>query len=268
MFGMSMTEILFIAVVALVVLGPEKLPKVAQMIGRGLRELRKATSDVREAMEIEDIRRDIRAQIEDGGLNPAVDPLDDDPYAAARREDDDDLDDTFEPLEGDDDSLLYDDDDDDAERVHAGELPEGTPRWDDSAEEAHLDAEEAAAYHRSSQSVDDYEDDEDAPSADAREDDDDDASDDTLGALAPAGAIAAGGLGAVALGSLHSGARRDVSAHVAAVSLERWHGIAGLGVLIDRQTIPTPPLALLGGVLAVPVQGGPSTPPPPASSTA
>ena len=63
MFGMSMTEILMIVVLALVVLGPEKLPKMAKMLGKGMRELRRATSDIRQAIEIDDIRAQIQSEL-------------------------------------------------------------------------------------------------------------------------------------------------------------------------------------------------------------
>lgn len=46
MFGIGTPELLVILVVALVVLGPQRLPEVARMLGRGLAELRKATSGI------------------------------------------------------------------------------------------------------------------------------------------------------------------------------------------------------------------------------
>ena len=45
MFGLGIWEIALILVVALLVLGPEKLPKVARQLGRGMRELRKAAGE-------------------------------------------------------------------------------------------------------------------------------------------------------------------------------------------------------------------------------
>jgi len=44
MFGIGTPELLVIIVVALIVLGPERLPEVARMLGRAMAELRKATS--------------------------------------------------------------------------------------------------------------------------------------------------------------------------------------------------------------------------------
>jgi len=46
MFGIGVTELLVILVIALVVLGPDKLPEVARFLGRGMAEFRRATSDI------------------------------------------------------------------------------------------------------------------------------------------------------------------------------------------------------------------------------
>ena len=44
MFNMGMTEMLIIGAIALIVVGPKKLPDLARAIGRGISEFRKATS--------------------------------------------------------------------------------------------------------------------------------------------------------------------------------------------------------------------------------
>jgi sec-independent protein translocase protein TatB len=54
LFDLSITKILVLAVIALVVFGPERLPKIAAQAGRALRELRRmaegATNDLREGL--------------------------------------------------------------------------------------------------------------------------------------------------------------------------------------------------------------------------
>jgi Tat protein translocase TatB subunit len=46
MFGIGLPELLVIFVVALIVLGPKRLPEVAKALGKGLAEFRKATADL------------------------------------------------------------------------------------------------------------------------------------------------------------------------------------------------------------------------------
>ena len=48
-FNIGTGELILILIIALVVLGPGKLPDVAASLGKGLREFRKAASDVTEA---------------------------------------------------------------------------------------------------------------------------------------------------------------------------------------------------------------------------
>ena len=51
MFNVGFSEMLVIGIVALVVFGPKKLPEIGRALGRGLREFRKAASDVMEERE-------------------------------------------------------------------------------------------------------------------------------------------------------------------------------------------------------------------------
>lgn len=53
MFGLSFGEILIIAVLALLLLGPERLPDAAKTFGKGLRELRRATEDLKDQVQQE-----------------------------------------------------------------------------------------------------------------------------------------------------------------------------------------------------------------------
>lgn len=51
--GLGTMEIALILLVALLVLGPDQLPKVARTIGKGLREMRRATSELRLNLELD-----------------------------------------------------------------------------------------------------------------------------------------------------------------------------------------------------------------------
>jgi len=53
MFGLSFGEIVIIAVIALLLLGPDRLPDAAKTLGKGLREIRKATDDLKDQVEQE-----------------------------------------------------------------------------------------------------------------------------------------------------------------------------------------------------------------------
>jgi TatA/E family protein of Tat protein translocase len=54
MFGMGMTELLVIFAVALLVLGPKRLPDLASGLGKAIREFRKATRDLTDQIEVDD----------------------------------------------------------------------------------------------------------------------------------------------------------------------------------------------------------------------
>lgn len=61
MFDISFSEILAIAVVALIVLGPERLPKVARtlghLLGRAQRYAHDVKNDIQREMELEELRK-------------------------------------------------------------------------------------------------------------------------------------------------------------------------------------------------------------------
>jgi TatA/E family protein of Tat protein translocase len=48
MFGIGMPELLLILGLALIVLGPKKLPELARTLGKGLAEFRRATEELKE----------------------------------------------------------------------------------------------------------------------------------------------------------------------------------------------------------------------------
>lgn len=60
MFGLSWGEIILIMIVALIFIGPKKLPDLAKMIGKGLREFRKATSEIENEIDKEEEYREAK----------------------------------------------------------------------------------------------------------------------------------------------------------------------------------------------------------------
>jgi sec-independent protein translocase protein TatB len=50
---MSLTEILVVVVLVLVVMGPEKIPEMMRWVGRGMREVRRATNLFRDTIMVE-----------------------------------------------------------------------------------------------------------------------------------------------------------------------------------------------------------------------
>lgn len=68
MIELSFSKLLLLAVIALVVLGPEKLPKAARMAGAMLRRLRlgweNVRSEVERELELEEIRRSAKEAAE------------------------------------------------------------------------------------------------------------------------------------------------------------------------------------------------------------
>ena len=65
MFGVSVTEIAMIAIVALVIVGPHKLPGLLRTLGQSIRKLRLFTTEMRAQTGIDEILREEGIQ---GGL--------------------------------------------------------------------------------------------------------------------------------------------------------------------------------------------------------
>jgi len=71
LFGIGTAEILIILCIALVVLGPKELPRVARTVGRGIRELQRARDDLRKNIEFEDDGDDPKPPRADSKSDPS-----------------------------------------------------------------------------------------------------------------------------------------------------------------------------------------------------
>ena len=54
MFGIGFNEILIILIIALLVIGPKKLPEIARALGKGYREFRKSFEDLEREFSIDE----------------------------------------------------------------------------------------------------------------------------------------------------------------------------------------------------------------------
>jgi Tat protein translocase TatB subunit len=64
MFGIGIPELLLILALALIVLGPDKLPQVARQIARYLGELKRASEELKSQIDMESIEKDIDIDLE------------------------------------------------------------------------------------------------------------------------------------------------------------------------------------------------------------
>lgn len=91
MFGIGVPELLIILAIALIVIGPKKLPDLAKSLGRALNEFKKATREFKDSLDIDEdinsvkkpfseINRNIRTSVIDlphqkTSTPPAADPI-------------------------------------------------------------------------------------------------------------------------------------------------------------------------------------------------
>jgi len=73
MFGIGMTELLLIVGLALIVLGPKKLPDLARALGKGFAEFKRATNELKNTIEIETRTEEVkqaREKMQQEGARP------------------------------------------------------------------------------------------------------------------------------------------------------------------------------------------------------
>ena len=74
MFGIGMPEMILILAVALIVIGPKKLPDLAKSLGKAMGEFKKATSDLKESMQIDTELKEVKTAFNDLGRQDQKEP--------------------------------------------------------------------------------------------------------------------------------------------------------------------------------------------------
>ena len=75
MFGIGLPELIIIMVIALIVIGPSKLPDLARALGKGMAEFRKATQEIKESLDVDEDIQEVKRDLVDSvtGLDSQLD---------------------------------------------------------------------------------------------------------------------------------------------------------------------------------------------------
>ena len=69
MFGISMPELILILAIALIVVGPEKLPDIAKTLARVIADFKRSAAEFKDSFDLDDEIRDIKKPFDDIGDN-------------------------------------------------------------------------------------------------------------------------------------------------------------------------------------------------------
>jgi len=139
MFGIGMPELIIILVIALIVIGPSKLPDLARALGKGMSEFRKATQEIKESLDMDDEIREAKDNLVDAvtGLDKTDDgeaPKPGDEADSDYKAIEDMMEEEEEKPTGSGDKPKGLDSADEAEETATGEKPEGTDSADTAGE--------------------------------------------------------------------------------------------------------------------------------------
>jgi len=75
MFGIGLPELIIIMAIALIVIGPSKLPDLARALGKGMAEFRKATQEIKENLDLDEDFQEVKRDLTDSisGLDRPLD---------------------------------------------------------------------------------------------------------------------------------------------------------------------------------------------------
>jgi Tat protein translocase TatB subunit len=98
MFGLGMPEILLILAIALIVIGPQKLPEVAKMLGKAMGEFKRSAQDLKDSIDIETtvkeanpkpVKKKLKDVVKDIGTeDPKAPQAPDEPESSDKADDD------------------------------------------------------------------------------------------------------------------------------------------------------------------------------------
>ena len=95
-----MPELIIIMVIALIVIGPSKLPDLAKALGKGMNEFKKATQDIKESLNVEEEFKEAKEDLVDSvsGLDkpPELEPPESPEEKGPKYDDFDDMLDDYE----------------------------------------------------------------------------------------------------------------------------------------------------------------------------
>ncbi|MCG8563530.1 MAG: twin-arginine translocase TatA/TatE family subunit [Desulfobacterales bacterium] len=85
MFGLGMPEILLILAIALIVIGPKKLPELAKTLGRAMGEFKRSAQDFKDSLDVDTTLTDVTPKVK-AELKEVIEESTTDPTAKAEVE--------------------------------------------------------------------------------------------------------------------------------------------------------------------------------------